>query len=505
MEKPLLSLTTKDFQSGISMMGAHAERGGLFYKADGVTPVFGAGSSQNVNNGLLMAGAGSTAIGYGSAVGNIMSLIPDAEIYFTGGAGFIGTTSSHELIAVQITDTAAPTFGAISVKRTISGQTLTPGIVVYRDSGNNRYLFYRQVGQIGRFDPTGPTYADDWNTAANDDYFGAMYVHYLLNKVIFGNGPGKVGTIDSSLTVTQSALTFDSQSSVTDISDDGEWVVLAITRNTAADANLFSDSQVLYWDGSKTTGFLKAHTITDPFIYALKKTPIGLFAYGLTGIWQVTIEGVKRVFNHNPGVYTASGVSSVHYGRGAASYFSDALLWGGQSGSGTVRTLKSLGKLDSAALSAYLHPVLLTANVNITAVNAQILKGYVMVADSTPAIKAYPIGSGTPQTGVSAQTRYFDVSQPVSITHIDVIFGEPLASGDTLDLDVFRDEDNSAVDFGAVSYSATKTTRRYQFKNANAGHLEVDQQLALKLTFTAGAVKIKRVDVFGIPRERTNP
>lgn len=502
MEKPLITIGSKEFQSGISMMGAHAERGGLFYKAAGITPLFDAGASMSANNGLLMAGAAGTLVS-GTLGGSVMNSIAEGGIntifQSSTANGMIMACSDNKIYKLLLSG-GVPS-GSLSAALTVAN-TLTGGLVVFTDSTNIVHLFYRQSGHIGRYTPSGPTQTDTWQ-AATTDYFGTLYVHYGLNKIIFGNGAGKIGTIASDLTVNLSALTFDAQSVVSALSDDGVYVIAAITRNLTADPDVLVDSRIVFWDGSVTTGFLRDYPITDPLIYSIQKTPVGVFAFGLTGIWQVSFDGVKKIFSHSPGMHTATGASVIHYGR-ATSFFSDALIWGGQVGSSTARAVKSLGKLDSAALLAYLHPILGTASKNITRIDGQISKGYIFVADDTPQLKYYPVGSGTPQTGVSAQSIYLSFAQPVDITHIDVVFGEPLASGDTLDLDVFRDEDNAVTDFGSVSYDSAKTIRRFQFKNQNGGALSVDQQISLLLTFTSGAVKIKYIEVFGQPKERTN-
>src|SRR3990167_1747578 len=98
--KPLLRLGTKDFQSGISMMGAHAERGGLFYKAAGVTPLFDAGAAESVNNGLLIAGADGTAITE-TLGGNIINMIDDGNVFYTGG-GLIAAASDNKIYKLSI-------------------------------------------------------------------------------------------------------------------------------------------------------------------------------------------------------------------------------------------------------------------------------------------------------------------------------------------------------------------------------------------------------------------
>lgn len=498
MEKPILTISGKDFQSGISPMGAHAERGGLFYKAAGVTPLFDAGGSLSANNGLLMAGTAAAAGSYGSVTGNIISSMVYSGAAIANCFALFVTSASK---ICRLDSSAGLPSGSLTTIFT-AGHTMTPGMGVLT-SGGLTYILYRQIDQLGRYE-TGAAAQTDAYLAMTTDYFGAMHFHYGLNKYIMGNGPGKLATLDTAFNSNLAALSFDLDSYASAISDDGTYVVAAITRNKAADPTILSDTRIIFWDGSVTTGFIRNYSITDPFISRLEKTPAGLFAFGVTGIWQVTFDGVKKIFNHSPGIYTGTvGATNIHYGQ-ASSFFSDALIWGGQVGSSTARAVKSLGKLDSSALAAYLQPYLGTVSKNITNVNGQLLKGAILVADDTPQFSYYTVGSGTPNTGVSAQTVYFSLPQPYDITHIDVLFGEPLASGDTLDLDVFKDEDTAAVDFGAVSYDANKTIKRFQFRNANGGHIEVTEQFGLLPTFTAGAVKIKKIKVYGIPRSEIN-
>src|SRR3990167_4416435 len=399
--------------------------------------------------------------------------------------------SDNKIYKLQIAD---PITASVGEAFTSAG-TLTGGMVIFQLSTGVKYVFYHRTDYIGRHDGTNA--GDTWQ-AVTTDYWGAMHVHYGLNKIIFGNGLGKLGTIDSAGASNLSALTFDLSSICTALSDDGIYVIAAITRNTFADASILSDTRVLFWDGSTTTGFVRDYPITDPFIYALEKTPNGVFAYGVTGIWQVSFDGVKKVFSHAPGVYTTSGATTVHYGKGATSFFSDALFWGGNVGSTTTRALKSFCKLDSAALSAYLQTVKLTTNKNITAVNAQIYKGIIFVADSTPALLYYPIGSGTPQTGVSAQTVYFSLPTKMEIKRVDVIFGEPLVSGDSVSIQFKTDEDASATPTTALSatYAADGAIRRKQVVPKG---LFAESQISLIVNFTAGAVKIKKIEVYASP------
>ena len=292
-----------------------------------------------------------------------------------------------------------------------------------------------------------------------------------------------------------SALGIGSKGRCTDISDDGIYAVIALTKNIACDPNSMAGSTVIFWDGYSPS-WLREYQIPDPYIYSLEHTPLGVFAYGLTGIWQVFFgaEPVK-VFNRSTGIYSLNNTSAaLNYGRNATSHYGNALLWGGSSGSN--KTIKTFGKLDGDAPNAYLHPFLSTASKNITLVDGQLLKGYVFVGDDTPLLKAYPFSTANaPATGVTAQTAYFNLPGKTSIKRIDVVFGEPLASGDSVSIGVFKDEDTAVTSFGSATFSADGAIRRKPlFKQVVA-----EDQLSLLITYTAGAVKIKALEIYAEP------
>jgi hypothetical protein len=204
----------------------------------------------------------------------------------------------------------------------------------------------------------------------------------------------------------------------------------------------------------------------------------------------------KKVFSRATGIYSVNTSGALQYGRPATSHYGDALLWGGTSGSN--KAVKTFGKLDGDAPTAYLHPFLSTASKNITFVDGQLMKGYVFVADDTPLLKAYPFSTAnSPAIGVTAQTAYFSLQTKFEISRIDLVFGEPLASGDSISVGVFKDEDTVVKSFGTASYAVDGAIRR---KSLDAS-IYCEDQLSLLLTYTAGSVKVKAIEVYGEPME----
>jgi len=495
MQKPLLTLQTKDFLSGINPAGAHGQGGGLFFKADGVTPLFEAGTSQSVNNGLLMAGASGTTIG-GSPNGNFLCSL----CYDTGTriSAYFGTSTGRIFRQDIGTGDTPPTGANLTSIQTAGSAVLA--LESLQAVGGDPYIFYFLPGSVGRYDINAGTFNDSWGSASTDNTRAS---HKYFDQILYGGGTGKINSISDNgsavLVNTGSVLDIPSNSTATAISDDGIYAIIAVSNNSRGDTGAYADTRILFWDGFSSS-WLREYPLTDPLIYAIKKTPVGVFAFGITGIWQVTFGEVKKIFSHPPGVYTVVNYNVHHYGKSAVSYFSDSLVWGGTSGSNYA--IKSLGKLDSSAPNAYLHPFLSTAGQNITLVDGQLLKGWLYVADDTPQLKAYPFSTtNAPQTGVSAQTIYYPLPYQVQIEKIKVTFGEPLASGDAFDIDTKIDEDTAAVDFDSVSYAVEGAVRSKVMTPKTNATPRPNQQISFVLNWTGGAVKIKSIKVYGEAEE----
>lgn len=491
-QKPLLTIKSKDFLSGLAY-GAHVGTGGIFFKADGVTPLIEAGALQSVNNGLLMAGSSGTQIS-----GNLGSHVPISSAQYTNSSNttfYFGTHDGH------IFSLVADTTFATSLSDLHTATSLRQGMDVFTQVAGTNMLFYFMDTAIGRYDFA--TFNDSWATISSD---GIHCSHRYFDQLLFGNATYVGRIFDNAGDMSTSGagnldktkLAIGSKGIVTDISDDGIYAIIATTKNITCDSNATSGCSILFWDGFSTT-WSREYQIPDPFIFSLEHTPTGVYAYGVTGIWQVSFGAdPRKIFGHSPSIYSVNASGALLYGRPATSHYADALLWGGASGSN--KAIKSLGKLDGNAPSSYLHPFLSTASKNITLVDGNLLKGYVFVGDDTPLLKAYPFNVTSPATGVSAQTVYFELDGPYDITKIRITFGEPLASGDSLTVAATSDEDTAATTFGTIAYDSAKTVR----SKTLFAKMSAEDGLSITLTFNAGSVKIKKIEVFADERELAN-
>lgn len=488
MSKPLFKLTTKDFLNGISPSGAHPATGGLFFKADGVTTLFEAGASQSVNNGLLMPGAVGASI-----AGNLGSNKITCSTNSPGGSAlnyaYFGTDTGH-ILRLTIDASLSNTFSDLAT----AGDGVITSIEAITDTAGGLYVMYFQDTHVGLFSVPYTLVSDTQFTISTGFIHPS---HRYFNSILYGNDHrvAQIVSTGAATFTSTNVLTTKPGYIITDISDDSTYAIIAITDNVATDPAVMGDTRILFWD-TFSTSWNREYSIPDPFIMALEKTPLGVFAYGVTGIWQVFFGAEPRkVFSHPTGVYTVLTQTALKYGRNACSHYGDALMWGGTSGSNYA--VKTFGKLQSDLPTAYLHPFLSTASQNITYVNGQIAKGYVVVGDDGPNLKAYPFSSsGTPNTGVTAQTVYIPLETKTAIERIDLVFGEPLASGDSVSVSVYTDQDTSPISFGpSPSYANDGAIRR----KPTYGSATCEDQVSILLTFTAGAVKIKSVCVYGTP------
>lgn len=478
METPLFTLGPKEFLSGIAP-SAHTERGGLFLSANGVTPIYDPGGTASVENGLLQAGSAPTDFSSGVVdtifagdVGYVSSL---PYLFMLGNSGHL---YQKALGAGAVTDLRSST--PITNARN--------GLAVFEYSGSTK-LFYAQDTAIGIWDMAS-TYPTGWTDNAFTISAGQHPMHKFLDRLFFGNS-NHIAFIQTDGTASSSALDFPSPFICTAIADDGSYLVVAISENSMG-SNNFALNKILFWN-TNASSWQVEYSIKDPFIWALKRRGSAVYAFGQYGIYEVTFSGgVRKILSRLIGFGTTADLTA-GYGASRAHIFNnDAVLFA------TDTTIDSIGTLSAEVPPSYLKPFKVPSSVGTPSfLHAGFDVGRVYVATDSNKLYGYDFNNATRDTGVSFQTIYIPFKQKAMINRIDVIFGEPLASGDAFDIDTKVDEDTAAVDFGAASYASDGAIRRKSMY-PNAG-VQVDEQLSLTGNFTGGAAKIKRIEGYGQP------
>lgn len=489
----LLSLSSKQFLTGIAP-SAHSETGGLFFSADGVTPLYDAGGTASVENGLLQAGPSSV---------NLSGYIADSIIC---GASHIVSGTAYMWMMGNSGHFYYQTVGASdAIDRASANPISNPrnGMAIWGPAGGTLRLYYWRSNSIGTYDMTGndhPASADShWNDSVYTytEYTSNIRpVHQFNGNVYYGNDCYLGGILDNGMgsadhNAADSAsylLHFPQRLKVSAISDDGTYLVIATTTNIAGN-NTFAENKIIFWD-LYSSQWTREWDIRDPFIYGLQKIGNVTYVFGQYGIYEVSFGGVRKIFSRFIGFGTMSDVGSGYGTSRACVYNGSALLFA------TDTTIDSFGRLSPDTPAAYFkHFKIPTLVGTPTFISSDLDVGRVYVATDGPKLYAYDFNATTRSTSVSAQTVYIPLGDKYRITRVDVVFGEPLATGDAMSIQLKVDEDTAASTAMVGSYAIHGGVRRVQL-NPNGAYI-ADEQLSIVVNFTSGAVKIKRIEVYG--------
>lgn len=462
----IISLSQKEFITGIAQ-GAHSPNTGLWHKANSIFPFNFRLSQEEVNIYTLMASHSGTALS-ANITGSLIASANDpgnADTYYMDDDGSIyqNTTS-------VITSLTSPGRG---------------GLAVYQPRGGTKYLYYWHgntiIGRYGDLEGS-PSATASWVTGLQSTTIRP--VHTFFDTVYYGN-KDRIGSIsDQAGTATNNsnALDFPSDFKVIDITDDGFYLVAGISDVVAA----FGVNKVVFWN-QLDPSWSREWIIPDDYITHVKNVGGVIYVLGKSILWRCT-------FNSPP--EPIRFIRRAQLGcPDAAMVYNNILLWGDVDG-----IVQSYGKWAPDAPAAFFKPFDIGTSVGITALTIPIsftgLSVPTLVVGSSDTNKGFSLfGSVTSATGVSAETIYFtpEVSNFIQIKRIDITFAEPMASGDSVNIDVQEDEDTAAQDYGTASFAAQGAVKKKKiFKDL--GNME---QFKLIINFNGGSPKIKRIDVYG--------
>ena len=399
MERPILTLSTKDFLTGIAP-SYHTERGGLFGAATGVTPIYDYGGSGSTQNGLLQPGPAPTNIGGATVVDTIFAatsgvLVSTFSAYFWSDEGRLYRLTSNG----TLTDLMDGTPAAVSNSRA--------GLKLWNStSSSDRGLLYWQSGQIGLWDG-----ATDSTTFTNNKYTFSGTANWPCPHIFLGNvyfaisSTGKIGALldngAGTVTVNSAVLDHDLKYSCFSISDDGTYLVLATSQNQEG-TELFGRNKILFWD-TTSSSWNREYEIPDPFIWKIQKVNNAVIAFGQKGMYEVSFAGGVRKL---PPLFTAFGTPTdvtIGYGsQRATSYNLDTVLFA------TDTTIDLFGPIETGGRYAHFKPFKVPSAVGTpTLVFSDFAVGSFYVATDGDKLYRYDFNGSTRETSVSAQTIYF--------------------------------------------------------------------------------------------------
>lgn len=469
--KLLVSIKEDQIKSGISVSSAFA-KSGLFSQASGVNPFVNFYPDSD-NAGLLQAGPSPVDISSTVVVDNILAgaVSSDGFLYMLGDAG--------HLYKKDLSGDSAP-----SDLRGSPIGTCSNGLEIYQPQVGTKYLYYFQPTKIGRFDFIS-TYVDGWQASGitSSPYHPT---HQFRGNIYFGNVStiGKIAWDGSSdVTFSGNVLDFPADFINTCLEDDGTYLVIGVTKST--NILLKTETKVLFWDTNEGGSWNREWSIPDPAISAIRKFGSGFLAICSLGIYYFDFSTQpKKVRTINPGY-------NLNYGTPqASSRFADAVVWGG------INLINSYGPMSPEDKNYYRIPFAgITGTIGFVNADARYLRIYVGANNSGTPKLYYYVSTAGGLTGVTASTVFIPLGAEYEISRLDFILGVPLLSGDVLTVTLQGDPTTSATALRNVQF-ATDGGKRFVKIDAPSF---VCESLRLNLGFSAGNVKIKGINVYGIP------
>ncbi len=467
----LLTLTTEDFITGIAPT-AYAKNRGIWHKAIGMD-MFVNPTQGSVDSGILQTSPIPVEITGGA--GGIPLSTTTRVTGANAGTTYIGTTAGISQIDVS---------GDNNATTTLTNTLMANGLELFQSAGATvENLYYWQTTQIGTWGDLNGTPVDTpaYITGLEDTPYHPT--HKFYDRIYYGN-KDRVGMLADDgaggITSTTNALNFESNKLVTCITDDGNFVVIGLTENQG-DNSIYAKTCVRFWDGNASS-WAGEWNIPDVNIIALKR--IGGFIYAICprGIY---------VFNRATPPTKIKQINSTYsplFGyANAVGTLGQALLWG----SGSNGTVNLYGSPVEGMTKAYHQPFTGAGigSVTLLADSTRFMRLIVGTDQSQLFRYALDVGGGL----FSAETVYIPLVDTYDIRRIDIMFAEPLSTGDEINIQLQADEDNVATDYGTVSFAVSGAVKR---KSIFVTKTNVDN-LKIIFNFTGGNVKVTQINVYG--------
>jgi hypothetical protein len=484
----LFELTSQDWMKGLAISG-HYPSTGIFTEAKGINPFLSPFYGQS-DMGLLQTSAAAQQVGV--VVDTVLGGWFDGaafKAYFIGDDGhfYDQNTSSDN----------APTDLRSGTPIATAGE----GVCIYQINGGTRYLYYARESFIGRWDlsgsyPTGwdDTYIGTAGTISTSEmratkirnfhpFVGNMY---WTNKDRIGAlvdlGTGSFGASN----VIPSALDLPSNMTAVDIDDDGYYLVVAATENvTSGNTSINTINKIYFWD-TNSNSWQREWTIHTPFIAAITSMGGLMYALCADGLYAFS-------FNTPPQLvipFSTADSPSATGGEVPTSHLLDekngTLYWASADG-----CVSAYGSPIPGMSPRFFKPFNSIDALTRLVLWSGKLKAYISTANDK---YGFVLNSSGGATSLAAKTLYVPLGRKFDIKRIEVMLGEPLVSGDSLDIDVQSDEDTSATDWGAMSFALHGAVRSKMLPGAFKA-----ENLRLILNFNGGNVKIKKIAVYGEP------
>lgn len=453
-------------------ISSHYPNSGIFADAAGINPYINP-FSKGADVGLLQTSSAVTPSTGSVIVDNVYAS------YYLGTAltGYFYGDSGH---LYSLNTASFP--GTPTDLRTVANPA--PGLSIWQVAGGTKYLYYFRLTNIGTF---------DLNVTFQDASYAGLQStvihppHQFVGNLYYGNKDRIGGLLDGgsgTVTHTTNLLDFPSDFIVTTLNDDGYYLVIGATTNTInGNINFHTVNKIFFWD-TVSSSWQKEWSIETAYIASIQKIGNLMYALCADGLYAFSSALPPTLLIPLSGSDSPATVGGVEPTHEIACVRDGVLYW-----ISANNEVCAYGSPIPGLTPRFFKPYKVSSSYN---------KHISVATKFIFAVGGSNLGSLTSAsggaTGYSAETIYVPLERKWNILGIDVILGEPMASGDSLNIDVKSDEDTSASDWGTMSYAIEGAVRTKRLSNRYTA-----ENLKLVFNFNGGNVKIKKVIVYGEP------
>lgn len=357
---------------------------------------------------------------------------------------------------------------------------IVKGVAIFQPQGGTKYLYYWQEGQIGRWDLSA-TYVDNQYTGLQSSTHHP--VHKMFDEVYYGN-KDRIGRLKddgaAGVTHTTNVLNFPTESTVTALSDDGTYLIAALTKSTGS-TSLYTSSKVIFWD-KYASSWNREWTINDPIISALQEKNGLIYAYGSRGVY---------VFNFStPPQQIRTDITAIYGYPQQVGLINDAV----------VLSNYTYGKMRPGVPNALFNPYRgMTGTVTMVASGAS--SNFVYFGTSSSKLYYYVNDTGASAGNTAPITSsYINLGDRYQITAIDVLRDIPLTSGERFRIDLRTSALASQTTFNEISYTnqgAKELIRVLPAAVGGASAGPVCNSVSVEINPIYGSMRIKQIDLYG--------
>lgn len=357
----------------------------------------------------------------------------------------------------------------------------TDGLEVHKD-----YVYYSRqtaVSRYGAINAGSPSATASYLTGLTATSKGSNLPHPLHSWAGYlyvgdGNILKRVIGTESAGTTGSTAITLDSDLVITDITDNGSYLVLACnTEVNPSGSGVKTHSYVVFWNGTDAAASLIL-ALDEPMIYGVRTWREDTFVFAYDNAYIVNN---MRANGKN---FTLFNALEARVGAGGIAENNGQLFWKQNN------CIKAYGTPDTRLPSVFSKPI--TASGTTIGAIFWPMSTKIYVADNNALYKGT---STTSETSTTFLSKVISESQQFMVTEVRIYLADELAANDELDILVYDETGTpyTAITLDYATYGAVNQATFYAAQFGDAPPALSSMQIGIK--FNGGAVRVREVVV----------